>query len=497
MSHPLVWPLSQAAGYTLDFIGEISTSNRLKCSWSAPLTHAGTHMMRSPFVLLALALGTWPPSLLGQELKPTGINGFRGPNGNGNWPGDCGAMPADGKSALWRKKTEGTGWAAPVSGGGKVFLLTANSAKISKPADFSKGTREMGITGFLGTAKPPKETYTWALTALDKGTGNSLWTTKIHEGAPQIPHHPSNTYATETPATDGTTICCWVGSCGQLVCLGAEKGNILWRKNLEVEPRATGFGTGSSPIMDSDRVYIQCDAEKNSFVAAYDLKTGAEIWRQPRKVKTSWSTPVLWKNNKRTELVLCGDGLIASYEPATGKEIWRYSGIKGGFATSPAMDKELLIACKSDPFNPGQYVAIRAGHEGDLTLKASETGSPAIAWVKKEKGPGLGSPVLSQGRLFVSSDQFLTCMDASTGNQLWKERLPGAKSVAASVWAQGDSVFVLDEGGNLFRVANTSTFKLLSKSAFGDLHWSTPDLGTGSLVLRGVDEVVRLAGEGK
>lgn len=435
-------------------------------------------------------------SMVVRAAEPAGtgsaINGFRGPNGNGVWNLPEVSVPENGTSSLWRYSPKGFGWAAPVTGGGKVFLLAADAPKISKPSDFTKGTREMGLGSYLGTTKPPKEVHTWTVTALDGETGKSLWVAELHKSAPQIPHHPSNTYATETPATNGKVVCCWAGSCGQLVCLAADTGKEIWRQDLGVEPRATGFGSGSSPVIDSDRVFIQCDNEKKSFVAAFSLATGKELWRQPRKVKTSWSTPFIWKNSKRTELVLCGDGLLTGLDPNSGDELWRYTALKGGFATSPASEGDLLIACKSDPFNPGQYVAVRAGYNGDLTPKSKEEESRGIAWSKKEKGPGLASPVLAKGRLFVSSDQFITCMESSTGKQLWKERLPGAKSVAASVWALGNSICVLDESGKLFQIANEPEYKLMAKSDFGDLHWSTPDLASGKLVLRGVNEVVCL-----
>ena len=447
----------------------------------------GFCMLRSVrFSFLGLLMASTPWNGFAGEAA----NGFRGPTGNGVWPGEAASIPAEASKALWRHKPEGFGWAAPVSGGGKVFLLAANSAKIPKPANFSGGVADM--RSFLGGAKPPKAPHTWTLTALDTSNGKSLWTTQLFVGAPQIAHHPSNTYATETPVTLGKRVVCWVGSCGQLVCLDTESGNILWKKDLGVQARATGFGTGSSPAADGERVFVQCDNEKDSFVAAFSLNTGAELWRQKRQVKTSWSTPLVWKNAQRTELVLCGDSLVASYDPATGKELWRYTAIRGGFATSPSADQNLLLACKSDPTNSGQFVAIRAGHNGDLTpTKGAESG-PAIAWAKSGGGPGLGSPVLAKGRLFVANNNNLTCLDASTGQQIWKERLPGAKSVAASAWALGDSVFVLDESGKLFRVANEATFRLLGKSDFGDLHWSTPDLGTGKLLLRGVDELLCL-----
>ncbi len=415
-------------------------------------------------------------------------NGFRGPDGSGDWKGKAQSWPGDAKEALWRVPMMGAGWAAPVTSAGKVYVASVMSSKVVKPSGFAAGV--MDTRPYFGGAKPPKEEHSWKVTSFDAYTGKFLWETTIESQVPKFGHHSSNTYATETPITNGKVVGCWFGSCGMAAGLDAQTGKLLWKKDLGTFPRATGFGTGSSPASDGKTLFVQNDNDKQSSLVALDLETGKELWRLDRKLKTSWSTPLVWRNKNRTELVVCGEGEITSHEPKSGKELWRYGGIRGAFATSPSADENILIACKSDPSNPGTYVAIRPGFDGDLSKTTDGKLHPGVAWTKSGSGPGLGSPVLSNNRFFVSNSAILSCLDAQTGKELWKERLSGAKNVTASVWALGDTINVLDEAGNLFVVANEPKFRLIQKCQFGDLHWSTPDLATGNLILRGVNELL-------
>src|SRR5260370_5227234 len=103
-----------------------------------------------------------------------------------------------------------------------------------------------------------------------------------------------------------------------------------------------GFGTGSSPTLDGDRVFVQCDNEKQSFLVALDKKTGKELWRANRTERTSWSTPLIWKNKERTEVVCLGSGRVRSYDPATGKQLWELGGVNGQGQASPVAGDDLL-----------------------------------------------------------------------------------------------------------------------------------------------------------
>ena len=99
-------------------------------------------------------------------------------------------------------------------------------------------------------------------------------------------------------------------------------GKLLWKKDLGAFPTQMGWGTGSSPVLEGDRLFIQCDNEEKSFLVALDKKTGDELWRMPREERTSYSTPFVWKTKARTELVAMGGRKIRSYDPATGKVLW-------------------------------------------------------------------------------------------------------------------------------------------------------------------------------
>src|SRR5438067_13145496 len=101
-------------------------------------------------------------------------------------------------------------------------------------------------------------------------------------------------------------------------------GKKLWSKDLGSYPMMAGWGTGSSPALDGDRLFIQCDNEEKSFLAALDKKTGKELWRVDRAEKSTWCTPVVWRNKKRTEVV-CSGKRVRSYDPASGKLLWELS----------------------------------------------------------------------------------------------------------------------------------------------------------------------------
>src|SRR5205807_5677031 len=135
-------------------------------------------------------------------------------------------------------------------------------------------------------------------------TGKVLWKQVALEGKPRVPTQPSNTYATETPVTDGERVYAYFGMHG-VYCYDLA-GNLVWKADLGSYPMAMGFGTGSSPVLDDGRLFIQCDNEKQSFLVALDAKTGKELWRVNRPEHTSWSTPFVWKNRARAEVVCIG-----------------------------------------------------------------------------------------------------------------------------------------------------------------------------------------------
>src|SRR5262249_11943808 len=220
----------------------------------------------------------------------------------------------------------------------KVFLTSAVADKQKKPSSGFGG----GGGGFgKGKAQQPPDTvYKWEIHCLDAADGKVLWKQTAAERRPSIPIHGSNTYATETPVTDGERVYAYFGMTG-VFCYDFN-GKQVWKTELGSYRVTMGYGTGSSPVLDDGRLFIQCDNDEKSFLVALDAKTGKELWRTARSERTGWSTPLVWKNKVRTEGVCGGRAGVRSYEPATGKQLWELSGMNGQAHASMVASDELL-----------------------------------------------------------------------------------------------------------------------------------------------------------
>src|SRR5207247_7973759 len=198
---------------------------------------------------------------------------------------------------------------------------------------------------------PPDAVCRWEVHCLDRATGKTLWQRVATERKPTIGNHLSNTYASETPVTDGERVYAYFGMVG-LFCYDFT-GQLVWSKDLGSYRMFANWGTSSSPVLDGDRLYVQCDNEINSFLIALDCKTGRELWRVNRPEKSTWSTPVVWRNTLRTELVLMGTRRIRSYDPATGKVLWELLTEEGAGRAAPAGVKPAAGGCNSTPVAGG------------------------------------------------------------------------------------------------------------------------------------------------
>lgn len=430
---------------------------------------------------------------------------FRGPNGNGlspegKFPSEWGAE----KNVGWKVKIPGVAWSQPIVWGDKVFVTTAVSDKQRKPAlggggmgggrpggNRPPGGRPPGGGGGgMGRGGPPPDAvYRWEVLCLDRQSGEVLWKQTALEGKPSIPTHSTNTYASETPVTDGERVYAYFGMTG-LFCYDL-KGNLLWKKNLGSYPMMAGWGTGSSPVLEGNRLFIQCDNEEKSFLVAFDKKSGDELWRMPREERSTWGTPYVWRNKQRTEIVTAGARKVRSYDPASGKILWEMGGITGRCSATPVGDAELLyVGTGGGPAGPGPLFAVKAGATGEITVKAGEP-SEHLAWSLTRSGPPKASPLLYQGYLYILDERggLVTCLDAKTGVQKYKERIPGAKGFTSSPWAYDGKVFCLDEEGQTFVLQAGPDFKVQGKNVLSEMFWSSAALAGGALYLRGVDHL--------
>ncbi len=193
----------------------------------------------------------------------------------------------------------------------------------------------------------------------------------MHTGVPAKSRHLKNSYAAETPVTDGERVYAYFGDVG-LFAFDMD-GKPLWSRPMDAFEMQTGFGHAKSPVVDDTHVYIVNDNEEHSFIAAYDKRTGDQVWRVDRKETSNWTTPLVWKNEQRTEIVTAATGGVRSYD-VNGKLLWQFTGMSTFAVPSPLAANGLLYVMSgysASSLRPAY--AIRPGATGDISLKPDET----------------------------------------------------------------------------------------------------------------------------
>lgn len=458
---------------------------------------------------------------------------FRGPGNAGVAEGV--PLPSEWSTdthVAWKVEIPGAAWSCPIVWGDKIFVTTAITEKQQKPRagggfggpggggfgrrgrgpegaapggpppggdddqkDAPQGRRGFGGRGGRGGGMgsggpPPDVVYRFEVHCLDRATGETIWKQLAVERKPTIPMHATNTYASETPVTDGERVYAYFGMHG-LYCFDLE-GQPVWKKELGSYPMMAGWGTGSSPALDGDRLFIQCDNEKQSFLAAYDKKTGNELWKVDRDERSTWSTPYIWKAAGKTQVVTCGPNRIRSYDPADGKIIWELGGVGGSCNATPVGNEEMLFVGSGGNFGTSPLFAIKSTATGDLSLKQGETSNDGIAWSRTKAGPSMASPLLYQGYLYIVEQRggMVSCYDAKTGEPAYyRKRIPDAGGCTSSPWASGDKIFCLDEAGQATVLKAGPEFEVLGQNKIGEMCWSTPAFADGMLLLRSIDHL--------
>ena len=206
------------------------------------------------------------------------------------------------------------------------------------------------------------------------------------------------TYASETAVTDGEHLFAHVGDLGTW-CLDYE-GKVVWSKAWVPVRTRWGYGTASSPALHEGRLYIANDNQDQSYLVALDKGTGQQIWRVERNESTTWSTPFVWENGQRTEIVTVGRERVRSYD-LDGKLLWELSGLSALAIPTPFASGALLYVTSGYMGSQERPIyAIRPGADGDISLPDGETSNEFIAWSVPQGGPvpsfGLGvrEPVL-------------------------------------------------------------------------------------------------------
>ena len=437
--------------------------------------------MRAPLSIAIVALAAASTSA---QQWPS----FRGTNASGVADGHATAVTwnvTTGENVAWKTPVPGLAVSSPIVWGNRVFVSTAVSS------DPNQAIR----TGLYGDVEPVTDAsnHSWHLIALDKTSGKVVWDRVAYEGIPKTKRHPKSSQASPTPVTDGTHVIVSFGSQGLYAYDFA--GKLLWQKDLGVLNAGWFFdpdyewGVGSSPIIYRNMVIVQCDIQRNSFIAAFDTASGKELWRTSRDEIPSWATPTIVEAGGKTELVTQATTFIRGYDPSNGKELWKLSG--NSEITIPTPIAGPGFAVVTNGYRGVQPIfAIKPGGAGDITLKDGQTKSDAIAWSTNRGGPYIPTPVIYGEHLYVlQNNGVLAAYKVATGDRVYQQRLGDGGAFSSSPVAADGKIYCSSEDGDVYVVKAGPSYELLAKNSFSETIIATPAVSDGLLIFRGSKNV--------
>ena len=423
--------------------------------------------------------------LLGIAVGETNWPKFRGPNSQGvSENPDLPHRWTTTENVLWRANDAGRGWSSPVVWGDRVFITTViNDGESEDP--------KKGLYFGGNRPKPPASEHQWNVVCLNLKSGKVRWQHVVHKAVPTKGLHIKNSYASETPVTDGERLYAYFGNVG-VTCFTLE-GKKLWSKEFPPQKTRFGWGTAASPVLHKDRLYIVNDNDEGSYLLALDKKSGDEVWRVDRNEKSNWATPFVWENELRTEIITPGTGKFRSYD-LSGKLLYEFGGGSSITIATPYSKFGLLYVSSGYVLDRKKPLfAIRPGAAGDISLGADETSNEFIAWCQKQAAPYNPTTLVYGDYLYVLQDRgFLACYDAKSGKEIYsRKRLPNGRAFTTSPWAYDGKVFCLSEYGETFVVQAGPEFKLLHTNKLGqdEMCMATPALAGDKLIIRSENHV--------
>ncbi len=377
--------------------------------------------------------------------------------------------------------------------------------------------------------------------ALDEKTGKTLWTNGIAVSQVEQLHQLGNP-ATPTPACDGKRLYVFFGSYG-LIAYDLN-GKRLWE--YKAGPFRDEYGAGSSPILYKDKVIINQDHDIDSFVMALNASNGKPVWKTPRPdAVRSYSTPALWSNNGRDELLVAGALELTAYDPNDGKKIWWINGLARIVIPTPVPLGDTVYMAS---WAPGGDAAKRlqldawpaatskwdANHDGKLSRAeikdnevidrffrmdlnqdgvldqaewerhaayfsraqnsllaikpAGRTGQlpdDAVVWKHPKGIPYVSTPVVDRGIIYmVKEGGIVTKLDLSTHQLLQEERVAGVGNYFSSPVAGDGKIYFASEPGTISVLASQPDWKVISSHEFHEKIYATPAFGPNCMYIR-------------
>ncbi|QDV67666.1 outer membrane biogenesis protein BamB [Rosistilla carotiformis] len=406
-----------------------------------------------PFALLCL-MTLFTVSSQAEALEPAGRSGlqfpasdwpfWRGPNQDGIASAE--QQPptswSETENVLWRAKVPGRGHSSPVVVGNRVFIASAD---------------------------PQREAQ--VVLSLDRATGKQIWETIVHQGGFETQGNKMNKKATLASST--------IASDGERLFINFLNGDAVWTSALDFEgkklwqTRLTDYvvhqGYGSSPTLYKHLVISSADNKSGGAIVAMDRSSGEVVWRHKRPEMPNYPSPVIVKAAGREQLIMTGCELVTSLDPLTGETIWE----------TPGATTECVTTTVTD----GNVVLTSGGYPDNHIAAVAADGSGKVVWENTDR-EYVPSMLITKGHVFAILDAGIaTCLNVSTGEQVWKQRL--GETFSSSPVLVGDNIYVTSESGttHIFK-ARVDEYQSVATNSLGTEVFASPAICGGQIFTR-------------
>lgn len=400
---------------------------------------------------------------------------WRGPAANGVAPY---ASPpihwSETNNVRWKVSLPGKGHSSPVVYGDSVFILSAVPVGEAQPPvlDDAPGVHD---------SVPVTHRHQFLIQAVQRRTGMISWSKSLREEWPHEGGHVTGSLVSNSPVTDGERLYIFLGSRG-LYCLDLN-GNLQWSKDLGRMHTLHAHGEGSSPVVHGDTLLVCWDHEGDSFLYAFDKRTGEPRWKVARDEKTSWSTPLVVEHEGKAQVIVSATKRVRGYDLATGAQLWECAGLTDNVVSSPVTDGRGLIITGNSYYQQAMLAIRLAGAKGDLTQ------TDRVAWRLNRSTPYVSSPLLYGDTLyFVRHNQnVLNRLDPATGLPRGQAiRLDGINDfIFSSPVGAANRVYLTARDGVTIVLRHDRENAVLAVNRLQDSFSASPALVDGEVYLRG------------
>jgi outer membrane protein assembly factor BamB len=364
----------------------------------------------------------------------------------------------------WKTEIHGRGWSTPVVTGDQIWVTTAT--------------------------EDGKKMYA---VCVSKESGKILHDILVLENEKVKWKNEMNTYATPSPVASDGYVYAEFGPYGT-VCIEAKSGRIVW-KRTDISTENIPHGPASSPIIYKNLLILHHDAAESHKITALNKKTGATVWQVNRPPefyeglteawRKSHTSPIIITVNGKDQLISVGAQLCQVFDPETGKEIWRVTYGGGDSTVSSPLFWNGIVYINTG-LKPTELWAVRADGQGDVT-------ATNIIWKCIENVPGISTPVIIKGLIYMVNEKgLLSCLDAKTGQLIWKEKLQGNYNFNTAPVSIGDKIYLNNVDGGTIVIKADNKFQVVAENKLEGKLIARPVVSENSLILRSDTHIYRI-----